>query len=155
MSLLSNMSSRFVIAFLPRNKRLNFMQSRFSVWVCEPGISQHVLCLQGNKQGGNIQPCCTPLPIVNQSVASWKVLTATSWHACRFLRSQVMWFGIPISLRIFHSVLWSTQSKAFTQSMKQMFFWNYLDFSMIQRMLAIWSVVPLPSLNPACTSGSS
>ena len=28
-------------------------------------------------------------------------------------------------------------------------------FSMIQRMLAIWSLVPLHFLNPACTSGSS
>ena len=31
---------------------------------------------------------------------------------CRFLRRQVRWSGIPISLRIFHSLLWSTQSKA-------------------------------------------
>ena len=30
-----------------------------------------------------------------------------------------------------------------------------LLFSMIQWMLAIWSMVPLPFLNPACTSGSS
>ena len=36
-----------------------------------------------------------------------------------------------------------------------MFFWNSLAFSMIQRMLAIWSLVPLPSLKPAWTSGSS
>ena len=35
-----------------------------------------------------------------------------------------------------------------------MFFWNYLAFSMIQWMLAIWSLVPLPFLNPAWTSGS-
>ena len=36
-----------------------------------------------------------------------------------------------------------------------MFFWNPLVFSMIQCMLAIWSLVPLPFLNPAWTSGSS
>ena len=30
-----------------------------------------------------------------------------------------------------------------------MFFWNSLAFSMIQWMLAIWSLVPLPFLNPA------
>ena len=36
-----------------------------------------------------------------------------------------------------------------------MFFWNSLTFSMIQRMLAIWSLVPLPFLKPAWTSGSS
>ena len=35
------------------------------------------------------------------------------------------------------------------------FFWNSLAFSMIQRMLAIWSLVLLPFLNPAWTSGSS
>ena len=36
-----------------------------------------------------------------------------------------------------------------------MFFWNSLAFSMIQRILAIWSLVPLPFLNPAWTTGSS
>ena len=36
-----------------------------------------------------------------------------------------------------------------------MFLWNSLTFSMIQWMLAIWSLVPLPFLNPAWTSGSS
>ena len=36
-----------------------------------------------------------------------------------------------------------------------MFFWNSLIFSVIQRMLAIWSLVPLPFLKPAWTSGSS
>ena len=32
-----------------------------------------------------------------------------------------------------------------------MFFWNSLAFSMIQRMLAIWSLVRLPFLNPTWT----
>ena len=36
-----------------------------------------------------------------------------------------------------------------------MFFWNCLAFYMIQQMLTIWSLVPLPFLNPAWTSGSS
>ena len=36
-----------------------------------------------------------------------------------------------------------------------MFFWNSLAFSMIQSMLVIWSLVPLPFLNAAWTSGSS
>ena len=36
-----------------------------------------------------------------------------------------------------------------------MFFWNSLPFSIIQQMLAIWSLVPLPFLNLACASGSS
>ena len=36
-----------------------------------------------------------------------------------------------------------------------MFFWNSLAFLIIQQMLAIWSLVPLPFLNPAWTSVSS
>ena len=36
-----------------------------------------------------------------------------------------------------------------------MFFWNSLAFSMIQQMLAIGSLAPLPFLNPARTSESS
>ena len=36
-----------------------------------------------------------------------------------------------------------------------MFFWNSFAFSVIQRMLTIWSHVPLPFLNPAWTSGIS
>ena len=39
-------------------------------------------------------------------------LTVTSWPAYKFLRRQVRWSDIPIYLRIFHSLLWSTQSKA-------------------------------------------
>ena len=65
-----------------------------------------------NKQGDNIQPWGTPFPIWNQSVVPCPVLTVASWPAYRFLRRLVRWSGIPISLRIFHSLLWSTQSKA-------------------------------------------
>ena len=65
-----------------------------------------------NKQGDSRQPCCTPFPILNQLVVTYRVLTVVSWHTYRFLREQVRWSGIPISLRAFHSLLWSTQSKA-------------------------------------------
>ena len=37
--------------------------------------------------------------------------SVASWPAYRFLKRQVRWSGIPISFRIFHSLLWSTQSK--------------------------------------------
>ena len=65
-----------------------------------------------NKQGDNIQPWHTPFPTWNQSVVPCPVLTVASWPAYRFLKRQVRWSGIPISFRIFHSLLWSTQSKA-------------------------------------------
>ena len=58
-----------------------------------------------NTQGDNIQPWCIPFPIWNQSVVSCPVLTVASWPAYRFLRRQIKWSGIPISLRVFHSWL--------------------------------------------------
>ena len=64
-----------------------------------------------NKQGYNIQPWCTPFPILNQSIVPCLVLTIASLPAWRFLRRQVNWSGNPISLRIFHSLLWSTLSR--------------------------------------------
>ena len=64
-----------------------------------------------NEQGDNIQSWCTPFPILNQSIVSCPALTVASWPTYRFLRRQVRWSGIPISWRIFHSWLWSTQSK--------------------------------------------
>ena len=60
-----------------------------------------------NKQGDNIQPWPTPFPVWNQSVVPCPVLTVASWPAFRFLRRQVRWSGIPISWRIFHSLLQS------------------------------------------------
>ena len=54
-----------------------------------------------NKQGDNIQPWRTPFPIWNQSVVPYRVLTVASWPAYKFLKRQVRWSGIPISLRIF------------------------------------------------------
>ena len=62
-----------------------------------------------NKQGDNKQLWHTPFLILNQSIIPHPVLTAASWSVYRFLRRQVRWSGIPISLRIFHSLLWSTQ----------------------------------------------
>ena len=60
-----------------------------------------------------IQPWSTPFPIWNQSVVPCPVLTAASWPAYMFLKRQVRWSGISISWRIFHSLLWSTQSHYF------------------------------------------
>ena len=59
-----------------------------------------------------IQLWHTLFPILNQSTVPCPVLTVASWAAYRFCRKQVRWSGIPIPLRIFHSLLWSTQSKA-------------------------------------------
>ena len=66
----------------------------------KPSISAHKL----NKQGYNIQPCCTPVPTVNQSIFQRLVLTVASSPIYRFFKREVRWFGTPItaiSLRIF------------------------------------------------------
>ena len=56
-----------------------------------------------NKKGDNIQPWDTPFPIFKQSIVPYLFLTVASWPAYRFLRRQLRWSGILISLRIFHS----------------------------------------------------
>ena len=65
-----------------------------------------------NKQSDNIQPWRTPFSYWKQSVVPCPILTVASWPAYRFLKRQIRWSGIPISFRIVHSLLWSTQSKA-------------------------------------------
>ena len=64
-----------------------------------------------NKQGNNIQLWRTPFPNWNRSAVPCVALTVASWPAYRFPRRQVRWTGIPISLRIFHSLLWFISSK--------------------------------------------
>ena len=58
-----------------------------------------------NKQGDNIQPWITLFPIWNQPIVPFPVQTVPSWPAYRFLRRQVRWSGISISLRIFQFVV--------------------------------------------------
>ena len=72
-----------------------------------------------NKQGDNIQPWCTPLPIWKQSVLPCPVLTIASWPTYRFLRRQVRWSGIPISLSIFHGLLWGRTELDMTEATQQ------------------------------------
>ena len=95
-----------------------------------------------NKQDDSIQPWCTPFLIWNQFIVPCLTLTVASWPAYSSLRRQVRGSGIPISLRISHSLLWSTQSKALAQSMKQMFFWNSLAlFFFIINGCWIWVII--------------
>ena len=65
-----------------------------------------------DKQDDTIQPWQTHFPVWNPSILLCLVLTVASWPAYRFLWRQIRCSGILISLRICHSLLWSTQSKA-------------------------------------------
>ena len=83
------------------------------IWLpSSPAFHMMYSALKLNKQDYNIQPWCIPFPIWYQSIVPCPILTVTAWPAYRFLRKQVRGSGISISLRIFHSLLWSTQSKA-------------------------------------------
>ena len=109
-----------------------------------------------NKQGDNIQPWHTPFPIWNQSVVLCPVLTVASWPSYRFLRRQVRWSGIPISLRIFHIWLWSIVNGFGIVNKAEVDV--FLELSCVfddPTDAGIWSLVPLPFLNPAWISGSS
>ena len=163
LSLLFNMLSRLVIAFLPKSKPLNFMASLttysdfgaspkivchcfhcfpiYLPWSDGPGC--HDLCwMLSFKPTFSLSSFTFIKRLFNSSLLSairvvssaylrllmWQyialtysfpnlglvcffpcsVLTVASWPAYRFLRRQVRWPGIPISLRIRHSLLWST-----------------------------------------------
>ena len=126
---------------------------------CDPSsLAFHIMysAYKLNKQGDNLQPCCTPFPVLNQSVVPCKVLTVASEPAYRFLRRQVRWSGISISLVTFQIWLIHTV-KGFhvVNEAEADVFMESLAFSTIQWTLTIWSLVSLPFLNPVYTFGSS
>ena len=98
-----------------------------------------------NRQGDNIQPWCTPFPILNQSVVPCLALTVASCPAYRLLGRWVRLYAIPTSWRILRSLLWSTQSKTLAQSMKQRYiFSKFLCFFYILADVGNLLLVPLP-----------
>ena len=109
-----------------------------------------------NKQGDNIQPwlysfsylepvCCS------MSSSNWCFLTCIqiSQEA-----GQVIWYS-HLSQNFPHFLVIHTVKSFGIVNKAEIFFSGTLAFFMIQRMLAIWSLVPLPFLKPAWTSGSS
>ena len=96
----------------------------------------------------------TPSPNLNQFNIPCKILNVASWLAFKFLRRQVKWSGILISFRLFQFVLIHT-GKGFSVV-------NEAEVDVILEFpyifcdpMGVWSLVLLPFLNPACTSGSS
>ena len=82
-----------------------------------------------------------PFPILNQSIVPCTVLTVDSCPAYRFLRRQVRWSGISISLRIFQFGTIHTVKGFSVVNEADVFFGILLIFSMIQQLLTIWSLV--------------
>ena len=110
-----------------------------------------------NKQGDNIQAWCTPLAIWNQSVVPWLVLTVASWPAYRFLKRQVRWSGIPHLFQNFPQfvVIHTVKGFGIVSKAEIDVFLELSCFFDDPVKLAIWSLVPLPFLKSAWTSGSS
>ena len=127
----------------------------------QPSVSPMYSAYKLNKHNDNIQPWRTPSLIWNQSVPC-PVLTVASGCAYRFLRRQVRWSGILISL-VFSLwknfpqfvVIHTVRGFGIVSKAEVDVFWNSFASSMIQQMLAIWSLVPLPFLNLAWISGGS
>ena len=107
-----------------------------------------------HKQGDNIQPWGTPFPIWNHSVVPCPVLTV----ACTQISQEagkVVWYShlfknFPQCVMIHTVKGFGVVNKAEVDV--------FLEFSYLfcdQTDVAIWSLVPLPFLNPAWTSGNS
>ena len=72
-----------------------------------------------------MQPWHTPFLIWSQTVVPCSVLTVASWPAYRFLKRQVRWSGIAISLRIFQFVVIHTVKGFYIVNKAEIgYFWN-------------------------------
>ena len=127
-SSLSSRGSLVLLHFLPLkcyHLRLSVFLMAVLIPACDsssPAFRMMYSAYKLKKQGDNIQPWCTPFPIWNQSIIPCPVLTVASWPAYRFLWRQVRRSSIPVSLRIFRSLLWSTQSRLWCNQAEVNFF---------------------------------
>ena len=91
-----------------------------------------------NKQGDNIQPCHTSFPILKLSVVPLVVLTCFLIHIQVSQATDKMVWNSHLFKNFPQFVMVpNKQWKVFVQSMKQMFSWNSVAFSMILWMLAV------------------
>ena len=116
-----SLSSFTLIKRLSSSSSLSVEWYLLHIWSCwyfsqqswsSPAFHMMHSACKVNKQGDKIHPYLTSFPILSQFIVPCPVLTVASWPAYRFIRRQVRWSDISISLRIFHSLLWSTQLKA-------------------------------------------
>ena len=109
-----------------------------------------------NKQGDNIQPWHTPFLIWNQSVVTCPVLTFDSWLVYNSSIGRLGGLVFPCLEEV--STVYSdphTPSLWHSQKAEVDILLELCRFLMIQQMLTIWSLVPLPFLKLAWTSGIS
>ena len=102
-----------------------------------------------NKQGDNIQPWHTPFPNWNQVCCSMSSSNCCFLTCIQILQEagQVVWYSYLFQNFPQFVVVHTVKGFGIVNKAEVDVFWNSLAFSMIQRMLAIWSLVPLPFLN--------
>ena len=94
--------------------------------------------------------------IWNQSVVPCPVLIVASWPAYRFSEAgKVVWYSHLLKNFPQFVVIHTVKGFNVVNEAKVDVFMDSLAFSMIQGLLAILFLVPLPFLNPAWTSGST
>ena len=109
-----------------------------------------------NKQGDSIQPWRIPFPIWNQ------VCCSMSSSNCCFLTciqisqeaDQVVWYSHLFQNFPQFIVIHTVKGFGIVNKAEIDVFLELSCFFHDPRMLAIWSLVPLPFLNPACASSS-
>ena len=113
-------------------------------------------------QAGWQYTALTPFPILKQFIVLCTVLNVASLPAYKFLKREIGGLVFPPlknfpQFVVIHTVNmhYIHYSFSIVNEAEVDVFWNSLAFSMIQQMLAIWAVVPLPFLNSVCTSGGS
>ena len=90
------------------------------------------------------------------SIVPCPVVTVASWPAYIFLRRQVRWSGIPISIRIFQfAVIYVVKGFGMINKGEVDVSLEFSCFLYDPTDVGIWSLFHLPFLNPAWTSGSS
>ena len=110
---LSSRGSLVPLHFLPLKwYHLHICVVDMAILISAWNFTWWTLACKLNKQGDNILPRHDLFPNLNQLVIPCPVLTGASWPVYRFLRRQIRCSGNLISWRIFHSLLWSIQSKA-------------------------------------------
>ena len=108
-----------------------------------------------NKQGDSIQPWHTPFPIWNQSMSSSNCCFLTCIQISQEA-SQVVWYSHLFQNFPQFVVIHTVKGFGIVNKAEiDVFLELSCFFLVIQRMLPIWSLVPLPFLKSAWTTGSS
>ena len=126
-----------------------------SLCFIQPGILHDVLCIEVKQAGWrytasmysfpNHAPVCCSMSCSNCCFMSWIQVSLET--------GKVVWYSQLLKNFPQFVVIHTIKGFSGVNEAEVDFFRNSLAFPIIQQMLAIWSLVSLPFLNPAWTSG--